>query len=170
MRHPTPIRSTLATILLLSLLLAVASGCGRDGVVRPLAESDKTVAAETAAIPFRNDYLAARQAAREQGKPLLLFFFAPNCPFSTQMLDETFRDQAICRASDRFVCVRIDSSVETDLCREFHIKGFPTIQFMSPQGVMLKRITGKQSSSQLAVQMDAAIQSIAQKTDKTVRK
>lgn len=103
--------------------------------------------------------------ARETNKPIMLFFTAPNCTFSAQMLSGTFCDENIKHLAEQFVCIQVNAGISEELCREFNIKGFPTIQFISPQGIMLKRIAGKQSPEQLAMQMQATIQSLAIRHD-----
>ena len=170
MRQTLTLKSSLLTVLpalaTISLLLPFF-GCGGGTAVPPARAVSQVVEAETTGVQFLKDYKAARRLAREQGKPMLLFFSAPDCMYSARMLGSTFRDERILEMADRFVCVRIDASEEEELCKEFRIKGYPTIQFVSPQGVLLKRLAGSQSPDQLMTQMSGAIQ-IVTRTDQVV--
>ena len=163
------------------LTLAIAGGCNWSDFAQNAPENqggdaaqhkdfEKSAPIEGSAIRFHYDYRKARQAAREENKPLMLFFSSPNCVYSGRMLSDTFSDNEVKRLAERFICVQIDSSGMPELCKEFGIKGFPTIQFMSPHGVLLKRVAGKQSPDQLVSQMDAAIQSIVAKPGGLVKR
>jgi thiol-disulfide isomerase/thioredoxin len=89
--------------------------------------------------------------------------------FSEKMLESTFRDPDVVEMSDRFTCVKIYAETNEDLCKEFRIKGYPTIQFMSPQGVLLKRLSGAQTAAQLTTQMTGAIQVVTRPTQVVVQ-
>ncbi len=92
---------------------------------------------------------------------MLVFFAAPDCSFCQQMVREASADEQVVHLSRRFVCILVDADTEPDVCREFRVRAYPTIQFMSPRGVPLNRVTGKTPASQLASQMQAALQATA---------
>lgn len=110
------------------------------------------------------------QAARAQQKPLLVFFTAGWCKYCHQMANETFSQEAVIRLSRKFVCVLVDADAEPQLCREFEVHGFPTVQFISPGGVRLNRVTGKQPARQFLAQMNAALGTMARRSELTVRR
>ena len=67
--------------------------------------------------------------------------------------------------SEQFVCVLVDADAEPEVCRQFRVKGYPTIQFLSPRGTPLNRVTGKQPTVQLVMEMQAALQAVARRID-----
>ena len=145
------------TILLLAICL---SGCNlssaRQVSEEPVDRNDKPV-------QFLNDYAKAQQIAFDENKPLLVYFMANDCVFSRQMTRDTFADPLFIKYADNFVCVQIDVNEKkaATLCEEFKIKGTPTIQFLSPSGIMLQRLTQPQPAKELVLQMQAVLYSIA---------
>lgn len=112
-------------------------------------------------IAFVNGFGPGLELAREQHKPLLVFFTAEWCHYCHQLANEAFVQDAVVEMSRQFVCVLVDADAEPDVCREFHVRGYPTIQFLSPRGVPLNRVTGKQPGYALVQQMQAALQVVA---------
>jgi len=147
------------TIFLLIFSLCALSGCIQTfGTVALPPES---VEGEEATV-FYDDFDEARTVAGQEKKPMLLFFYSPNCVFSQQMLKETFSDDEVTKLASQFVCVKIDESRQRKMCEEYDVKGTPTIQFMNPQGkVLLQRLTAKKSPNELLLQMQLAIESLA---------
>ncbi len=103
--------------------------------------------------------------ASRQSKPMLLFFTAPWCEYCRQMAAEAFTHPQVVSLSDRFVCVLVDADAEPDVCRQFAVSGYPTIQFLSPRGVALNRLVGKRPARQLMMAMQAALQHVARRVD-----
>ncbi len=155
--------------LLLSLGLGSLSGCSQtfgtvgesNGKLKGK-KSDQTVSKwDDCDIHFYDDLQEAQAVAQQEKKPLMLFFYAPNCIFSQQMLKETFRDDEVAKLSEQFICVSIDESRQRKMREEYDVKGTPTIQFMNPQGILLQRMTAKQNPRQLLLQMQITIESLA---------
>ena len=92
---------------------------------------------------------------------MLVFFTVPDCSYCEQMVREASADEQVVQLSRRFVCILVDADTEPEICREFRVRAYPTIQFMSPQGVPLNRVTGKTPAGQFASQMQAALQATA---------
>jgi thioredoxin-related protein len=121
-------------------------------------------------IAFVDGFERGYQMAREQQKPMFIFFTAGWCKFCHQMANETFVQEAVVQLSTGFVCVLIDADAEPDVCRQFDVRSFPTVQFVSSRGVRLNRVTGKQPAHQLIAQMQAALQAIARRPDLTTQR
>jgi thiol:disulfide interchange protein DsbD len=79
-------------------------------------------------------------AARANGKPIIIDFYAKWCAPCRELDDITFRDRMLRMMAEReFVFIRVDVSKAGDplnerLLREYGIKGVPTILFMDPEG------------------------------------
>ena len=143
-------------------ILAVAIGCGcGDGdcplELRAKAESEEAREAEQH-VAFLTDFGQALEEARRSGKPLLVFFETDECLYCHQMLEETFHDEQVIRLAENFVCLRIEAGDAPEICKDFHIEAFPTVQFITPEGAHLHRVLGKKEPATLAVQMQAALQ------------
>ena len=110
-------------------------------------------------------YAQGYEQAVSRGKPMLVFFTAQWCHFCHQMAEEAFTHPQVVSLSEHFICVLIDVDAEPDVCRQFQVSRYPTIQFVSPRGVPLERIVGKQPGHQLMMAMQAALQSVARRAD-----
>ncbi len=145
-------------------ILAVAAGCGCGEGGCPL-ELRATAKAESEEAPkadqhvaFLTDFAHALEEARRSGKPLLVFFETEECLYCHQMFEETFHDEQVIRLAENFVCLRIEAGDAPEICKDFHIEAFPTVQFITPEGAHLHRVLGKKEPATLAVQMQAALQ------------
>lgn len=155
----------------LALILATV-GCsqqstpqtsGNQAAGQPAPES--TVA--RGAIQFVKGYAKGFSLAKSQERPMLLFFTADWCTYCHQMERDAFVDEAVSALAKRFVCVLIDADQEPEVCEEFHVRGFPTIQFMTSRGVPLNRLTGRRPADQLVNQMEAALEAAAVRAQQT---
>ena len=157
--------------------LAPVAGCEvREGANPPEA-ADSAVSSSGAAetdvasgasvtrggVQFVSGYHRGSDLARERHKPMLLFFTAEWCKYCHQMEADAFTQDAVVSLSKQFVCILVDADCEPNVCRDFRVKGYPTIQFLSPRGVPLNRVTGKQPGQQLVIQMQAALQAVARR-------
>jgi len=158
----------------LAILICALALSGCDSARFPAMESDaradSTIAATSAkeeGIEFIRGYSRGFGEARDIEKPMLVFFSAAESVFCTQMLEETFTDERIVSLSKNFICIRVDIKDEPSVCRQFQVESYPTVQFMSPEGVPLNRFTGKKEAVQLALQMQAALEAVAYRTGQT---
>lgn len=118
-------------------------------------------------ITFILGFQPGLKLARQRQKPLLVFFTAEWCHYCHQLAGEAFVQDAVVEMSRQFVCVLVDADADPEVCREFRVRGYPTIQFLSPRGVPLNRVTGKQPGHALVHEMQAALQVVARQ-DKTL--
>ena len=150
------------------LAAGVLAGCEIGVEHSPEAAATQSSGQVTVArghLKFVEGYTAGFGQAAAEGKPMLLFFTAPWCTFCHQMADEAFTHPQVVSLSERFVCVLIDVDNEPDVCRQFQVSRYPTIQFVSTRGLALERIVGKRPGHQLMIAMQTALQSVARQTD-----
>jgi thioredoxin-related protein len=162
----------------LLLAMSILLGC-EVGVEQPPAPADRQSPPEKRAqlevvtrprvargrLQFVQGFPRGYAEASRQSKPMMLFFTAPWCEYCRQMVAEAFAHPQVVSLADQFVCVRVDADVEPDVCRQFAVSGYPTIQFLSPRGVALNRLVGKQPAHQLMMAMQAALQHVARRAD-----
>lgn len=147
-------------ILLMGLLVCTGlSGCSKGRS----SEQSERYSQKMKTISFMNDYTSALHKAQEKNKPLLVAFVEEKCIFSQKMFESTFTDSRIIDLSENFVCVRINMENEGSelISDELKIKGTPTIQFISPGGFPLQRISQYQPAEELARQMEVVLYSVA---------
>lgn len=155
------------------LMLTVASlatGCEIRDQAPPEAVANPARAAPPSKhghVAFVDGYDCGCQLAREHRKPMLVFFTAEWCKYCRQMAAEAFVDQVVVDLSREFICVLVDADAEASVCRQFEVRSFPTIQFVSADGVRLHRLVGKQPPHHLIAQMRTALEALASRSNKT---
>jgi thiol:disulfide interchange protein len=150
------------------LFLSGAAGCGADPVADPTATVDpKTGMLEPleGQIQFVEGFRHGWEVAHSQGKPILILFTAQWCNYCHAMARESFCEPSVVDLAQQFTCVLVDADAEPEVCRQFRVRGYPTIQFLSPRGLPLNRLTGKQPPVQLVSEMQAALQAVARRVD-----
>jgi len=110
---------------------------------------------------FVNDVKAGCRLAAEKNMPCLLFFTADWCTYCHEMEETAFVDPAVAQMSENFVCVIVDADLEKEVCGQFSISGYPTIQFVSSRGRVLNRLVGRQTATELMAGMRAALKRFA---------
>jgi thiol:disulfide interchange protein len=151
------------------LFLSVLAGCEVESQPAPPPPESAPAASSEVVRPtvargllqFSASYQQAFSEAERENKPLLLFFTAEWCHYCHQMAGEAFTNPQVVSLSEKFVCVLIDADTSPDVCRAFHVSAFPTVQFVSPQGLVLNRIEGKRPGHQVMMAMQAALQTAA---------
>jgi thioredoxin-like negative regulator of GroEL len=149
--------------VLLALLLAV-SGCSSKSATEP-AKAAPPATIQRGRLQFVEKYEQGVELAQTQGKPLLVFFTAPWCNFCHQLAADAFTNEQVVGLSGQFVCVLVDADAQPAICQQFHVRSFPTIQFLSPRGVPLNRVTGKRPGNQLVMEMQSALQATARRVE-----
>lgn len=155
-------------------LLVLAAGCDIAGDGAPLVvDSPDVVQGDVSVgLQFVSGYASALAEARREGRPLLVFFSAPWCHYCQQMSNEAFTDPEVVKLSRHFTCVVVDADVDAELCARLRVRALPTVQFISPSGVPLNRLTGKKSAPDVIAQMRAVLEATtyhAQSSDPILR-
>jgi FKBP-type peptidyl-prolyl cis-trans isomerase 2 len=106
-------------------------------------------------IPWIEDHEAGLAAARRSGKPAVLVLYADWCAYSRRLFDETFEDPRIKALEDRFVWVKVNSDLQSDLQALYRQQGFPTIVLLSPDGQVAKTLDGFKDAATLRSELGA---------------
>ena len=130
-------------------------GCGSHAQALPPVEEQRQP------IAFLHDHVAGMELARQARKPTLVFFSVPDNVGSQRMMETTFRDEEIKRLAERLICIHVDGSLETALCEALEITSFPTIILSNVNGMEVRRLVGRQTPDQLAVQIHVLLQATA---------
>jgi thiol:disulfide interchange protein DsbD len=164
---------TLGLILLtwaLFLLIAVASG--GNSVLTPLAHlvsgNNTTSTSAVAHANFRNvnnitDLETALSEAKNQGKPVMLDFYADWCVSCKEMGSFTFSDQAVTQRLNNMVLLQVDMTANTAeqqaVLKRFGLVGPPAILFFNANGQEQRnlRVVGFMKAQPFAAQLDKAL-------------
>lgn len=80
-------------------------------------------------------YQEGKALGKEEGKKVLLFFWAEWCRYCEQMQKETFTaPQVIDFLKRHFIAVKIDSDKEKSLASQYAVRGLPTTWFLEDSG------------------------------------
>ncbi len=161
-------------LALISALVLAVPGCQQAApdAVPPtaLADIEPQRLTSRGQLHFMQDVAAGRSLAEKKGLPCLLFFTADWCNYCHEMEETAFNDPVVTTMAERnFVCVLVDADREQEVCKQFSVSGYPTVQFVSAKGRVLNRLVGRQSSPELVSGMRAALKRFAWLNDPTTR-
>jgi hypothetical protein len=139
-------------------------GCGGESPAQIVPQTENT----TQPIIFVNDHTAGLEIARKERKPALIFFSVPDSTGSQRMLETTFCDDEIRQLAEWLVCIHVDGSRESALCESLEISSFPTTILTNTSGTEVRRLVGRQTTEQLAVQIHILLQVMAQRLQSAV--
>jgi thioredoxin-related protein len=108
-------------------------------------------------IPWVSDFRGAATLARRTHRPLLLSFHTPGCGWCAKLDAETFTDKRVVELSERYVCVRLDSDVDSALCGRYFVLDYPTTLLLDPEGRELAHLTGFIPPERFAPALSAAL-------------
>ena len=111
-----------------------------------------TEVAHASAIAWREgDVDDALAEAREQGKPVILYWGAVWCPPCNQMKSTLFKDPAFIAETENFVPVYLDGDTAGAQAwgEKFGISGYPTVIVLRPDGTEVTRISSATMAAEL---------------------
>lgn len=115
--------------------------------------------------------------ARESGKPIILFFSAPDKSTALGRQCLTFenfvlRNQKIFDAANKFHRVKLDpTKIDRAVLKQYKVKVAPTVLFLSYEGKVLGRIQAKSKPDRFLKALNAALAKnakLAKKAGKTI--
>lgn len=140
--------------LALSVALALPA-CQQAGTPSEVAQAHE--------IAWREgDVADALAEAREQGKPVILYWGAVWCPPCNQMKASLFKDPGFIAETQNFVPVYLDGDTAgaQEWGERFGISGYPTVIILQPDGTEITRI----SSATMANELPGLLQLAARRT------
>lgn len=143
---------------LMAMLALTAAGCDQQAPPRAAR------AMPSKGPEFLYDYAEARRIAREEGRPLLVLFTNRDCPCCRYMLQHALHEPAAQEPLTQYVCVHVELETAPQLCQQFRVQSFPTLQFLTSDGVAVRRVTGQLGGTEVATLLRDSWQATSQRT------
>jgi thiol:disulfide interchange protein len=128
--------------MLATVVAAAICGCGGAAGRRTIEEPSRLSEQGTGAISWRTDYGSAAQEAGEAGTPLMVDVGADWCTPCKQLDEFVFSRADVAEASKAFVPVKVDGDKRSDLRKQWGVKGYPTVIFLTAEGEEIERVVG----------------------------
>jgi thiol:disulfide interchange protein len=93
-------------------------------------------------VPWRTDLSAAREEAKRDSKPLLLYFTASWCGPCQEMKSQTWSDAGVETKLRNYVPVKIDIDADQAMAQEYRIDGIPAFVLLDREGNVAKATSG----------------------------
>jgi len=94
-------------------------------------------------IDWVDGFEAALEAAQASNKPVMVVFSSGGgCGWCTIMATETLADERVVAAAASFLAVTVNGLERDDLATRYMVAGYPTVVFVSPDGVVLTEVSG----------------------------
>lgn len=106
-------------------------------------------------IDWQTDFKKAIEQAKEQGKPVMIDFWASWCPPCKQMDQEVWPETQVVAQSKKFVCISVDVDRHQSLSSRYRANVIPTLVFVDPWGNEITRRVGYVSVRELVPLMKA---------------
>ena len=134
--------SWVGSALALVLAIAVRPAAAAEASSADASAQAATTTAATRIDWFDGDVDAAFAAAREQNKPLFLYWGARWCPYCAQLESSVFVREEFVALSRRLIAVHIDGDAANAeaLSERFKVRGYPTTLLFSASGEELSRL------------------------------
>ena len=93
-------------------------------------------------IPWRTDFAAAKDEARQSNKPVFAYFTAVWCGPCQSLKHTTWADQSVDAALRDYVPVKVDIDRNPDLAASYGISGIPAFAVLADDGRPLRQTDG----------------------------
>ena len=111
-----------------------------------------------AEVRWATDVETSLKSANESQRLVLMKFTAEWCGYCKKMERTTFADESVARlVNTRFVPVIVDADEHKDLVTHLKITGLPALLVVSPDMMILERITGYQTADRLLPKLNQAL-------------
>lgn len=98
-------------------------------------------------------YTEALEAAKRNGKPIVLDFMATWCAPCRRIASETFVEENVAKLLDRCVLLKIDTDENPEIAKHFGVSGLPDIRFLDSDGTEVKKLRGFQAAETFAPEL-----------------
>ncbi len=96
-------------------------------------------------VSFSHDYKTAFALAKKNKQNLFIDFETTWCGPCKTMDQWVYTADDVISATANIVCLKVDGDDNRDLVKKYEISGYPTLILVSPDGDILKKVSGYQS-------------------------
>jgi thioredoxin-related protein len=93
-------------------------------------------------VPWRTDFIAAREESRTSHKPILAYFTADWCGPCDEMKHTTWADKHVEETLRDYVPVKIDIDHNLDLAMKYNADPIPLLAILNDEGHIVRQYTG----------------------------
>lgn len=112
----------------------------------------------SATVPWKTSPRDAVAAARQNQRPLLIYFTVDTCGYCRKLEQITWSDSDVRTiVSTRFVPLKVNGEHQTKLVDVLNVQGFPTTIVISPAGQELGRVTGYADPETMSAKLREAL-------------
>lgn len=104
-------------------------------------------------LPWGDDLAQGLQEARKTGKCVVVDFSASWCGWCKKMDQDTFPDPGVQELLGRCLRVRVDADKNTELVRQYGVKGLPTLLILDSDGKLIRRVDGFRGAEMFAQEL-----------------
>jgi thiol-disulfide isomerase/thioredoxin len=144
----TPSMKSLLRLAFAALLLALPT-------LPADAQDEPVVDYAPSTVNWTASYGEGVKQAREEGRPILLKFYANWCPHCEKMDEGTWQDEYIGELSQHFVPIRINGETGTVALKRYNLGNVPLTIVAEPHGVEVFRIEGQANARKIAAYLEA---------------
>jgi thiol:disulfide interchange protein len=102
-------------------------------------------------------YDEAIRTAGDKDVPIMIDFYADWCGWCKRLDQDTYVDADVMSKAKKFISLKIDADVETDLASKYRVQGLPTILFIDHKGEEVHRVVGYRPPDKFLDEMDLAL-------------
>ena len=115
-------------------------------------------------LEWLEDHDAGLQRAQKEDKPVALVLYSTSCGWCEKLLNETMTDPRVTMLKDEFVWVKAEANDKRELADTYELTSFPLTVLLSPEGEVLKRLSGYKSAADMSQELNSVLsQTVAQK-------
>ena len=152
------------SLLLVLVTILLFSACGGSSFIGTGGSSSKERESSTASIYFEDAKWEQIQGmATKELKPIFLDFYTDWCAPCRWLEQDAFQTEIAARYFNKNLVskkVNAEKGEGIDLAQEHHIKAYPTVIFLRPNGTELSRHVGMTSASNLVYMAKKAVQQL----------
>lgn len=108
---------------------------------------------------FKTSAISAMNAAKKEGKPVILVFSASWCPPCQAMKKDVYPSEAVKAYHDKFIWayLDVDDASNKRAAEKAGVEGIPHIQFLNAQGKEVSKQVGGDSAKAFAKTLEGVL-------------
>jgi thiol:disulfide interchange protein DsbD len=88
-------------------------------------------------VEWVHSFERATENAEAENKPIMVDFYAENCPACIEMDRFTYSNTEVVKESRGFIAAKLYANDNKDIVRKYGILGYPAAVFLKPDGTQI---------------------------------